>query len=185
MARVSLEIQECSGDLLPPVCCVCGENSTRVSKQTFTHLPRWVYLSLFFCVLPFFFLSVALTKRRFVVLPTCDRHAYPGIWRKCFSILGTVLIIFCIIWWGIVSARSNSYAPPSFWDQIDEGVQIGGGVVGAILLVVSSFVGVRATKITNSTITLTGVAPAFAEATEQYRILLEEFGDRSTGRDVT
>lgn len=57
------------------------------------------------------------------------------------------------------------------------GVQIGGAILGAILLVVSSIIGVRPTKITNSSITLTGVAPGFAEATEQYRVLLEEFGD--------
>lgn len=176
MARVSLENEECSGDLLPPVCCVCGENSTGVSKQTFTHCPWWVYPNFFCCVLLFLILSAALTKRRSVVLPTCDRHAYLGFWRKCFSIVGLVLIVFCIVWWGIVSAKSSN-SPPSFWDRIDMGVQIGGAILGAILLVVSSITGVRPTKITNSSITLTGVAPGFAEATEQYRVLLEEFGD--------
>jgi hypothetical protein len=72
MPNVTLSRYECTGDLLPPVCTVCGEPATEKIERKFSWHPQWSELLIVGALI--------FTKRISVRLPICARHA--SFWRR-------------------------------------------------------------------------------------------------------
>src|SRR5262245_3048240 len=88
MPDVTLSRYECTRDLLPPVCTVCGAPATVKIERKFSWHPQW---SDFLIVGALIF-----TKRMRVRLPHCARHA--ALWRRRnLLILVTMLAVLGLI----------------------------------------------------------------------------------------
>jgi hypothetical protein len=174
MARMTFDVDEVqSGEMLPAICCRCGDAATGQSDVKLTYTPKWILLFVLFCFPIYFILSITTTRRLTVTMPTCDRHQWLGLWRKLLATGGVVAIVSCVVWMA-VTMRSMS---PSFWDRIDNVVQFAGIVGGVVILLLSGMMFLRPARMTATEITLAGLSPTFTEAVEQYRILLDEFSE--------
>jgi len=155
MPDVTLSRYECTRDLLPPVCTVCGEPATEKIERKFSWHPQW---SDFLIVG-----ALVFTKRMSVRLPHCARHAV--FWRRRNQvILITMLVVLGLILAAIAYAHLDG-------DKGHPGLQ-GWFCGGAVLLVFVWSFGTaivqcrdaRATRITDRSIRLTNVHARFVTA---------------------
>lgn len=153
MANTTLHIAELRH--LPHVCARCGAAATDARVEEFTWTPQWAQFAIFIGLLPLYIL-VKLTQERVTVpLPVCDQHRREKLTTAQW-----------VVWGGIAAAAVVAGV----------GVYLSAGdlavyAVGAMVLLgmVAVFVcnpSIRATHISNTTITLNGVSEAFAEAVE-------------------
>ena len=171
MAKVILDRDECGEGFLPPVCIRCGEAATGVRQQYFQSTPPVLYLLVFICFPLFLVLFFVLRKKMNVALPVCERHQ--GMWlrRQLISTLGIVSIVG-----GVIGGVTFGYELDNLLDTKGAGVAVVviGLLVAAICFGIAGLGMLRPTRITNDTITLSGVSPIFADTVEQYRILLDD-----------
>jgi hypothetical protein len=119
--------------------------------------------------------ALILTKRMSVRLPVCDRHE--GYWRRrtLFYTLPTVAIL-------LLAAGAFAYAvsrPPGVQDDLT-GWLCGGSLVVLVLWVIVAAIvqaaGIRATEITDRTMTLAGLDAEFVAAVREDRARDEDEG---------
>jgi hypothetical protein len=149
---------------LPDLCMKCGAPAMVYKAKTFSWHPGWVYILLFFGLLPFIIVAVIMTKRMTVRVPLCEAHK--NHWLGRFLILsGSFLTLFAGgIALFMASLEPNRVGPRN---DISGLICVGfvlGLVVWLILAAILSATAIRATEITKRSITLAGVSSAFVEA---------------------
>jgi hypothetical protein len=168
MPSITLSKYECSRDLLPDVCAVCGAPATTRKSRTFSWHPSWVWILILVNLLVVLIVALVLTKRMTVRLPVCDQHE--GYWRRrtLFYTLPTVFIL-------LLGAGAFTYVvsrPPGPADDLNG--WLCGGSIGLLFVwvVVAAIVqasGIRSTEITDRTMTLAGLHPDFVAAVREDR----------------
>jgi hypothetical protein len=168
-----------SGDVdLPDVCMKCGAPAAVRKSKNFSWFPPWIWVLLIVCgLLPFAIVALIMTKRRRVEVPLCEEHKNHWIWRQIVVIGG----FFALFGVGFVAwvAMLDDRGRPN--DNLF-GLLCIGWVVGLIawliLAVILQSTSVRATEITDTSITLGGVSDAFiAEYKNQWRPSPERLDD--------
>jgi hypothetical protein len=168
MAHIRLSRSEVRRDLLPQVCVVCGAPADVRRERSFSWFPGWIWLIVLLSWLIGLILMVVLTKSIRVRLPACDEHE--GYWRRrrTFTTVGTVLVLgLC----ALLFAAFVSEGPPRN-DDLALPLCGGGALVFFIWIVAVAIIhgrGIRATEITDRSISLAGVHEEFVWALEDDR----------------
>jgi hypothetical protein len=159
MATVWLERHDCAYDRLPGLCLKCGRRATCRVTKTFHWLPPWVYLLLLVHVL-LFFLAAAVTHRsQKVTAPMCEEHRKHWATREWIIVGSLVLLVVGIILLVRFAKGLGVY------EALFLVVTIGGSLVLWVILVVAiNRTAVRAKKINEQGMQLTGVSDEFADA---------------------
>jgi hypothetical protein len=165
MARVNLREPDRHGYDLPDLCMKCGAPAMVYKAKNFSWHPGWVYVLAFFGVLPFVFVALVLTKRMAVSVPLCEAHRNHWLWRYLI-ICGSFLALFIL---GLSSLLLSVEPHPGRGARGElTGLVCVGCVLGLVLwlvmAVVLSLTAIRATEITDRSITLSGVCAEFADA---------------------
>src|SRR5262249_28232384 len=93
MASVKLHDPDRMGYDLPDLCMKCGAPAMVYKAKTFSWHPGWVYILLFFGLLPFIIVALIMTRRMTVRVPLCEAHK--NHWFGRFLILsGSFLALF-------------------------------------------------------------------------------------------
>jgi hypothetical protein len=162
MASVRLEGWRGVGDELPAVCATCGADATTHKTRAFAWFPPWVYVLLPAGLLPYAIVANVMTKRMNVDVPFCDAHA-GHFWKRALLMLAGVLLFLAPLVAGIaVSGPGN--------DALFTALLLTalfGFLCWIALIVVLKLTEIRPTEITDDSITLTSVSPAFVEALEE------------------
>jgi len=152
MPNVTLSRYECTGDLLPPVCTVCGEPATEKIERKFSWHPQWSELLIVGALI--------FTKRMSVRLPLCAHHA--SLWRRRnqVALIGMLVVM-------VLAAAAIAYV-----QLVPESNLSGWLCVGTMLFLCAWVMGcqiaqsrdARATKITDRSLKLTNVHARFVAA---------------------
>jgi hypothetical protein len=168
MPSITLSKYECSRSLLPDVCVVCGAPATTRKARNFSWHPGWVWVLILINLIVVLIVALILTKRMSVRLPVCDQHE--GYWRRrtWFYTLPTLAILLL----GIGALVYLWSQPPGVKDELT-GWLCGGSLVLLVAwIVVAAIVqatGIRATEITDRTMTLAGLHEEFVGAVREDR----------------
>ena len=139
--------------------------TTRKGKQFSWHHPA-LYFTLLAGVLIYVIVALILTKRRWLSAPFCEQHKNHWLWRTAAALGGLALV-------AAVGAAAFMLVTSADQGGSDE---LGGGIcLGSIALLLGWLVAVvviqlgaiRATEITDRSITLTNVAQGFLIAYEE------------------
>jgi hypothetical protein len=176
MPQVTLSRTECERDLLPAVCVVCGESAdVRKSRKFAWHTPL-AYLGLLAGLLPFVIIALVLTKRMTVKVPLCQAHKNHWTWRS-LVVLGSLLAIGALGIGVLVMQANQQPGNDSTW------MCLGGVLLLLVWLIAAAIIqstAVRPTEITDRSIRLTKIHPAFIDALERDRD--EDRAERRTRR---
>ena len=168
MATVTITRYECNRDLLPPVCAVCGAPAANRVRVTYMWNPRWAD---FLLVGPVF-----LARRMSVHLPLCKRHLRNRRRRNVATLVSVLAIL---------ALGAASYVCMQLWPgRLDDPPCAGmcGGCVllfvawGLVVAVVDLRV-IRASEITDRSLTLSNVSGQFVLAVESTRALRDDEPD--------
>ena len=175
MATVRLERDEVDNDSLPDVCMVCGAEATLRKRKSFSWHPPWVILLILISLWPYIIVALILTKRMTVRAPLCEQHKNHWAWRTAF-ILGGFLVFLLL---GVVSVMVlSNQANQGGADEAIGGLLCFGTVISGLVWLIAAAIihslGIRPTEITDRTITLVHVSPAFVEALEMVRAEQED-----------
>jgi hypothetical protein len=202
MAQVELYEYEVAEGLLPRVCMRCGTPAVLTKWKTFAWHPQWVGITVIISValggpgcwhsrqivggcllLPVIIIAFVTTKRMVVATPLCERRRYYWFVRALYTYGGLGVLALLVILLFVLSR---------FLEDLHIGL-VGVGIGGLflawlIIAAVIRFSSMRAADITESSITLKDVSPAFAEAVREERRQRsanedDEFRDRP-GRGV-
>ncbi len=151
---------------LPELCMKCGAPATVHKQKTFSWFPPWVWVLLFVCgLLPFAIVAMILTKRRTIGAPLCEEHKNHWLWRQLVIVGG----FFALIAIGFMSAIASDISRGG--DDTVGGLLCGMTLVGLVIWLIAAVIlqaaAIRASEITDTSLTLTGVSDAFIEAFEQ------------------
>jgi hypothetical protein len=168
MASITLSRYECSRGLLPEVCAVCGDPATTRRDRNFSWHPSWVWILILVNLLVVLIVALLLTRRMSVRLPVCDQHE--GYWRRR-TLFYTVPTVFVLL----VMAGAFAYMvsrPPGGNDSLVGWLCLGSIGLLFVWVVVAAVVqanGIRATEITDRTMTLAGLHEEFVAAVREDR----------------
>jgi len=159
MAQVTLGRLEAEEGALPPVCLCCGKPAALYRVHRFGWQPVYSYLALLLTIWPFLFLTLLTRRRMRVLAPWCPAHRrYGGVRRMVLppvlAILTAVLVL-TTAWAAAATGR-----PLGGMQQLVASWT--GGFLLLSVLLIARLRTVRAVEITTESITLTGVAEAFA-----------------------
>jgi hypothetical protein len=151
------------------VCARCGAAATTWKDKTFAWHPPWVWVLLLAGLLPFAIVALILTKRMRVRMPLCEDHQNHWLWRN--------IIVFggLFAWLGLAFLAFVSMTMVQWGNVLDDlgGLLCVGTVLGLlawfVVTIVLSGSAIRPVGITDYAITLTGVAPEFADAVRDER----------------
>jgi hypothetical protein len=173
VASISLGRYEIEEYDPPDVCMKCGAPSRVVVRRTFSWTPQWVGTLivvglLFFTPLALIFLivSAVMTKRMSVRVPLCEKHKGHWTMRMLITLLGFlgVLAFVGIAIFATVSEGDLAELTTLFW------VVAGFLLLGwLITIAVLQSTAIKATEITDRSITLTGVSQGYIEALREDR----------------
>lgn len=147
---------------LPAVCVYCGDKAEHFKTYKLSWIPGWTAVFILLGVLPYFIAAMALTMRRSLDLPVCEKDRSLQFNARLLSLgifLGGMALSVASIVLGIaLSTRQNSVFPPFL------------GI--AALLFIGMFIGLivvnrkqlRATDITDRSIKITRLNAAFIDA---------------------
>lgn len=160
MPNVQLSKAECSRRLIPRVCVRCGKRADVFKTRNFGWYPPALTLAFPFGGLPFLILVRILMKRMKVDVPFCK--ADEGYWVTRALVALPILAVLAI---GAITALAVSHdtgLPPVVM------YVIGGALAAAFLGVALAvkFTTIRPVRITDRSITLARVHPAFIAALE-------------------
>ena len=162
---VTLSLDECDPNALPPVCCKCGAEATCEKTVKFNWYPPWIIITVLIGLLLTVILILVLQKKRTAYLPVCDKHK--GVWNWGGAIIGLALgwlvlgIIGCAVAFG---GRDNGdLFLPVF--LVIAGLFFVGLIVGAVV----QSRGIRPKRITDDELHLVNLNPDFVEAIEADR----------------
>lgn len=176
MARLRLNRFEVGRGQLPLVCMFCGECPAAEKRITFSWYPRWINVlvvpvfvpPLMVFLVPLAIALALLTKRMTVYVPICDQHRNHWRHRRLIIRCGWLLLVAAAVGLALlVLAYEKRFHL--------EGAFAGTLCVEIILLPATWLVftvvfqrgRLRPSEITDRTITLVGVHPAFIEALKQ------------------
>ena len=162
---VTLSLDDCEPNVLPPLCCKCGAEATCEKKVKFSWYPPWIIITVLVTLILTVILILVLQKKRTAYLPVCDKHK--GVWNWGQAILGITLggfflgIIACAVAFG--GPNKGDVFLPVFL------VVVGLFVVGLIFGAVVQTRGIRPKQITDDELRLVNLNPDFVEAIEADR----------------
>jgi hypothetical protein len=168
MARIRLGRFEVSEGQLPAVCMRCGEPAERQVHKQFSWHPPWVILIILAGLLPYVILALILTKRMTIRAPMCQLHRGHW-WKRQLFITGgflalLVLLGVCIFFAVDVNAKLTQSQTGFLF--------LGWSLLFLIYLIaalVVQYTSIRPKEITDTSISLTGVAPAFVSELRVFR----------------
>jgi hypothetical protein len=167
MATVQLYLRECREGGLPKICAQCGARATHIQDRLFTWRPFWVYL-LLPTVIPFIVASQITTRRRLMPVPFCLEHRYHwsrrGTLTGCY--LGALVGFFYFSMFVIHEVFSGSETAGVVFFIL--WVLLGIGFLVHLILLYASTI--KATDISERSMTLKNVAPDFIVALEAFRV---------------
>jgi hypothetical protein len=172
-----VRLESYAGEVLefPDVCMQCGAPSTVRKRKNFSWFPPWTYLPLFCGGLPVFLIvALIMTKRRTVAAPLCEEHKNHWLWRQLL-VVGSLVGVIGVCFLAAILNDDQGNDPLS-------GLLCAGSlillVIWVILAAIVQSTAIRVKEITDSSITLAGVAPAFVEAyEEEWRISPDRLDD--------
>lgn len=162
--EVTLSLDDCEPNALPPVCCKCGKPATCEKEVKFKWHPMWINILAVLGPLPIaVVLMYVLRKRRTAFLPTCDRHS--GVWNwgvpiMLFTVGATVLVSVAVSVALSGVRDSAGYSSTAFMGVL--GLFVLGFAVGLLVVVgqiIPKFIG-------DDDMKLVKLNPAFVEAVE-------------------
>jgi hypothetical protein len=170
MATVRLGRYELEEYDLPRVCMSCGARASHYKSKKFTWYPPWAWIALGWIG------AMMFMKRVTMDVPLCEKHRWHWVWPPLVTIVG-LLGIFVLLFAGVGLAEAVKIDPPVVF--IPVGVLFLAWLIVAIYL---SSKAIRATEITDKSITLRGVSPDFIEALNDVRRGDDDRGRRRRSR---
>ena len=163
---VTLSLDDCDPNALPPLCCKCGADATCEKRVKFSWYPPWILITVVIGgLLLTVILILVLQKKRTAYLPVCDKHK--GVWNWGQAVLGITLggfflaLIACAVAFG--GPNNGDVFLPVF--VVVAGLFFVGLIVGAVV----QTRGIRPKKITDDELQLLNLNPEFVEAIEADR----------------
>lgn len=175
MPKVYLSRYEVKERTLPDVCMRCDAQALEVRAKTLAWCPSWVGVLIIFGLVPYAIVASILTRRMTVHAPFCEQHRNHWLWRNWFIGGGIVLLLLFGI--AAIALLSASTQPGRRENPLGGVVCVGVAFLGLCWLIAAAIVqnqAIRATEITEDSITLTNVSAAFAAAVEDERHRLDE-----------
>ena len=182
MPSVSLGAYQAEEGLLPPVCMKCGERTEDVQPKKFSWVPEWTVVLILAGLLPYFIVSLALTKKMTILAPMCDAHRGHWRWRGLFTFLGLVFVVMIFVG-GVVYGQSLR---PRLRGEVMAVVFFATIVALAIFLIIAAVIrqsAIRPREITDDGITLGNVHADFVDAVRRTRRKREERRRRKSEHD--
>lgn len=162
---VTLSLDDCEPNVLPPLCCKCGADATCEKEVKFSWYPPWIIITILVTIILTVILILVMQKKRTAYLPVCDKHN--GVWNWGQAIFGITLggfflgIIACAV---AFAGRDNpDVAMPVC--LVVAGLLLVGFIVGAVV----QSRGIRPKLITDAELQLVNLNPDFVEAIEADR----------------
>ena len=160
---VTLSLDECEPNALPPVCCKCGQPATCEQERVFKWVTPWIALSVLCSPLVTLILHLVLQKKRTAYMPVCDKHS--GVWNWGLPIMGfavAAVVILQFAAYALAAAVGNRNTGSLFSHAFTASVVICvvGVAVGLLVLIGSPV----ARPITDDDMKLHKLAPEFVEA---------------------
>jgi hypothetical protein len=145
----------------------CGAPAAVERTKTFSWHPPWVLALILVGLLPFVIVALVLTKRMTVHAPMCELHQNHWRWRAWFVWLGfAVLVILGIASVALMAAMENRHGRGI--GSTIAGLSCAGVLFAALGWLIAAAIiqmgSIHPTEITDYSITLVKVSPAFAEA---------------------
>ena len=159
MARIRIYRREADGEDFPRLCMRCGCEADCDVPQTFAWNPGWVWVFIFFGLLPLLIVMLVTRKTMHLVAPMCRDHA--GHWRvrKLYVWLG---LLFWIAFWIAFAVLDNSLPNAA------KGPLVGLGLCGGLIWLVSAAIfangAIKAAEIRDKGMDLVNVHRDFADA---------------------
>jgi hypothetical protein len=172
MASIELSRYEAEEGDLPDVCMRCGALATERKRRLFISHPVWVYLLIPFCYLPYLVVAIILTQRVRCYTLFCPRHK--NYWRnRTLLIWGALPVVLVLIFSSLILASALS-------DRLGKSSQdalFGSACIGSLVLLFGWLasiplvqeLAIHPAHVTERRLTLKRIAPAFAEAVDEYR----------------
>jgi hypothetical protein len=171
MATVRLGRYELEEYDLPRVCMSCGARASHYKSKKFTWYPPWAWIALGWIGAMMFMKTVTMD------VPLCEKHRWHWVWPPLVTIVG-LLGIFVLLFAGVGLAEAVKIDPPVVF--IPVGILFLAWLIVAIYLSSNT---IRASEITDKSITLRGVSKDFIEALNDVRRGDNDRGRRRRGRD--
>jgi hypothetical protein len=162
---------------LPEVCMRCGAPATAFKDKNFSWHPPWVIVLILVNLIVYAIVALALTKRRRVRVPLCDRHKNHWLWRQ-FVIVGSFVLLLVVGIGAVIAAANEAPARRGGGDELFGllcAAAVAGLLLWLVLLAVLHSTAIRPREITDRSIKLAGVAEEFVRA-------YDEEWDRSADR---
>ena len=159
MAQVRLGRLEAEEGELPPLCLRCGKPASLYRARYFGWQPGYTYLTVFLTILPFFLITLLTRRRMRVLAPWCPAHRRYGLLRMVlFASMLSFLVCLLVLGTAWLTAQIRHQDPAA-------GVLLACWIAGPLCLgavLIVRINALRANEITEESITLQGVAEAFA-----------------------
>lgn len=141
----------------PHVCCVCGTAATQTRAETFHWTPPWVFVFIFFGVVPWMMLAMFLRRTAKLVLPVCDRHVRRS--NRAWWVAGVGLLV------AFAAGFGSDLVPADRRSDVIAGAVLF-GLFTLVVAVALADDRVRPNHIDDRSVTLDRVSDAFAAAVE-------------------
>jgi hypothetical protein len=158
MASVRLWFDELEDYDLPKVCMRCGARANRYLTNRFRWRPWWSWLILLFIG------AMIFTRRQGVRVPLCDKHTWH--WTGRAVVVGFSLPLVPLFFFGAVVLAAH-YNAGGWTVFLPSGLLFLAWAVMAVVLL--RITAIRATEITDSSITLMAVSEEFIVALDAER----------------
>jgi hypothetical protein len=167
MADVILGILEAEEGHVPPLCIRCGKPATVFRSVRLAWSPDWMHLLLVGTFVPFVIITLLSRKRMRVNAPFCDAHR--NYWRNR-RLMSTAAFLIPLLGLAVLFlAFDNSGLPP----RLQSPFVLAWGLSVAWLLLFTGLrvITLRASRIDEESIELSGAAPEFVERLAAERAL--------------
>ena len=162
--EVSLSLDDCEPNALPPVCCKCGAAATCEKEVKFTWTPPWVIFTIFVGLIWPFIIGMIVRKRRAANMPVCDRHN--GVWNWGNGLAYFILFSSLLLEVATLAAFDGNKVFPGVVPVLTLGIAAY-FLVGLVVAVVVQGRGPQVTLISDDEIKFKKLAPAFVEVLEE------------------
>jgi hypothetical protein len=170
MAWVSLTRYEAEEGELPHVCMRCGGPATVKKRYAFTWHPLWTYLLLFAGLIPYIVVAAVLTERARCYVLLCDQHKRHWlirtliVWGGFFGMIVVIGLAFLLM----VTFTPQGGGPPWLPGLLFTASMV--LIAGWLMSIpVCQITAIHPTDVSDRTVTLTCVSPAFIEALDDHR----------------
>jgi len=158
MATIRLYRDETDGELLPRMCARCGAEPDLERERRFAWNPGWAHLFILLGLLPWLIALLITRKSRRVTLPLCHGHRNHWMHRQLYVWLG-------LLFWAVFAITLLIE-----WDDLPKdaasaclGFLIFGGLIWLFVGLFYANSAIKASRITDRWIELSGVNKGFAQ----------------------